>query len=310
MLTATQKRTAESIINLFETGEVLGNYGQVTLIAGDTGHLTFGRSQTTLGSGNLYELISRYCANGGARFGPRLAPYLPRLMDRETALDHEIKLHNLLRASADDTVMRDTQDAFFDEVYWQRASRTASREGIESALGVALVYDSFVHGSWKAMWDRTTKKVGTVNEAGERHWLQTYVSTRRTWLASHSRSDLRVTTYRMDAFQRLIDQGYWDLELPLVVRGKEISLATLSAMPPGCYVGPQPGSRILALQSPLPRGLDVRLVQLGLSDRDLDIQADGVFGRTSQRRVREFQATQGLPVTGVADIELIVQLTG
>ena len=76
MLTPTQKKTAESIINLFETGEVLGDYSKVTLLAGDTGHLTFGRSQTTLGSGNLYELVRRYCDNGGARFGARLAPWL------------------------------------------------------------------------------------------------------------------------------------------------------------------------------------------------------------------------------------------
>ncbi|MDQ3267784.1 MAG: hypothetical protein M3P47_03520 [Pseudomonadota bacterium] len=52
MLTATQKKTAEALVNIFETGEVLGDCSQVTLIAGDTGHLTFGRSQTTLGSGN------------------------------------------------------------------------------------------------------------------------------------------------------------------------------------------------------------------------------------------------------------------
>ena len=76
MLTPTQKKTAESIINLFETDEVLGDYSKVTLLAGDTGHLTFGRSQTTLGSGNLYELVRRYCDNGGAHFGARLAPWL------------------------------------------------------------------------------------------------------------------------------------------------------------------------------------------------------------------------------------------
>ena len=79
MLTHTQKKAAESIVNLFETSEVLGDYSKVTLIAGDTGHLTFGRSQTTLGSGNLYELMRRYCDNGGALFGARLTHWLPRL---------------------------------------------------------------------------------------------------------------------------------------------------------------------------------------------------------------------------------------
>src|SRR6218665_2633545 len=55
-LTATQRASCEAIVNIFETGSVRGEYGQVTLIPGDTGRLTYGRSQTTLGSGNLFKL--------------------------------------------------------------------------------------------------------------------------------------------------------------------------------------------------------------------------------------------------------------
>jgi chitosanase len=309
MLTTTQKKTAEAIINIFETSEVLGKYGEVTLIRGDTGHLTFGRSQTTLGSGNLHKLLERYCANAGARFGARLAAYLPRVAAGDVTLDGELTLHNVLRASADDPVMRDIQDAFFDAVYWQAAARAAERDGIHTPLGTAVVYDSFVHGSWKRIRDRTIGAVGDVSTAGERQWIAAYVAQRRSWLAGHPRDDLRATVYRMDAFQRLIDQGYWALDLPLVVRGQEISQASLSATPPGCYVGPQPGTRPLALASPLERGLDVRLTQLGLSDHGVDIMADGIFGQTCARRVREFQAAQALPVTGVADVALIAHLT-
>ena len=35
MLTELQKRTAQAIVNLFETGQVRGDYGKVTLIPGD-----------------------------------------------------------------------------------------------------------------------------------------------------------------------------------------------------------------------------------------------------------------------------------
>ena len=52
---------------------------------------------------------------------------------------------------------------------------------------------------------------------------------RREWLATHPNALLRQTVYRMDAFQRLIAQDAWGLPLPLVVRGEEISLTTLSA---------------------------------------------------------------------------------
>lgn len=310
MLTATQKKTAEAIVNIFETGEVLGDYSQVTLIAGDTGHLTFGRSQTTLGSGNLHGLLQRYCANAGARFGERISVCLPDCAARKETLDTDLKLHNILRASADDPVMRDTQDAFFYEVYWRPAARAAERLGIGSPLGVAVVYDSFVHGSWKALAGRVTREAGDVAAAGERPWITAYVATRRAWLAGHPRADLRATVYRMDAFQRLIEQAYWGLDLPLVVRGKEISTATLCATPPGCYDGPQPGTRALALQAPMQRGLDVRLLQIGLSERGWNVKADGIFGRTSARLIKEYQTACGRPATGAADAALIAELVG
>lgn len=308
MLTPTQKQTAQSIINQFETGAVLGDYGNVTVIPGDTGHLTFGRSQTTLASGNLLDLLQRYCTNDGARFGKRLSPWLPRFEAKDLSLDNELRLHNLLRASADDPVMRETQDVFFDQVYWQTAARIADNLGITSALGVAVVYDSTVHGSWKTMRDRTIAQSGSLAALGEKNWIKAYVSTRRAWLATSSRSDLRKTPYRMDAFLHLIEQGYWGLELPLVIRGAEISLSTLRATPPGCYDGPHPGTRSIALQTPLARGLDVRLVQLGLSEQGILIHADGIFGQTSANLLKQFQAKAGLPATGVADTTLIGRL--
>ena len=307
MLTATQKKTAQAIVNIFETGSVLGDYGNVTRLPGDTGHLTFGRSQVTLGSGNLHDLLRQYCDNPGARFGASLHQYLSRLQSRDLSLDDDQYLHNLLQASADDVVMREMQDVFFDHRFWQSAERIAGQIGITTPLGVAVMYDSVVHGSVVRMRDRTNEQAGTLAALGEQQWIEAYVRTRRAWLAGN-RLDLRPTVYRMDAFQRLIDQGYWGLELPLVVRGLEISRVTLEATPTSCFDGPQPGSRTLAVQTPLIRGLDVRLVQLGLSALRTNIKADGIYGNTSARCIREYQAAHGLPATGIADLSLITQL--
>lgn len=309
-LTTTQGRTIEAIVNLFETGQVLGDYGQVTVLAGDTGHLTFGRSQTTLGSGNLHQLLQRYCDNAGARFGHRMAPFLPRVAARDIALDADARLHNLLRATADDPVMRDVQDQFFTEVYFLPAMRTAARQGISLPLGRAVVYDSFVHGSWGRVRDRVP---GSPAARGETAWITDYVAARREWLATHPRRDLRATVYRMDAFMRLIELGAWGLELPLVVRGAEISPATLQGTPPGTYDGPHPGTREIGLRSspaPLLRGLDVRLVQVALSERGAPIRADGVFGRASAERVAEHQRSIGAAVTGVVDRAMARALAG
>ena len=308
MLTSTQKKTAQSIINIFETGSVLGDYGIVTLIEGDTGHLTYGRSQTTLGSGNLHLLLEQYIDNPGARFRTALAPFLSRFAARDFGLDHEKHLHNIMRASADDPVMRETQDLFFDDRYWKPAANSAKQMGINTPLGITVVYDSLVHGSWIPLRNRINTQVGNIAALGEHGWIKAYVQTRHHWLSTHSRADLRPTTYRMDAFQRLIDLNLWGLELPLIVRGQEISLTTLSGNPKGCYDGPVPGTRQLALQSPVFRGLDVRLVQLGLSQAGIDVRADGVFGNASASAIKIYQNNHSLPVTGIADIALIADL--
>lgn len=310
MLTATQKKTAQAIVNIFETGVALGEYGDVTLIAGDTGHLTFGRSQTTLGSGNLAMLLARYCANAGARFSAQLKPYLPRFEACDLSLDHEPHLHNILRASADDPVMRETQDVFFDEVYWAAAERAAKPLGIVTPLGMAVVYDSMVHGAFKLIRDRTNAKCGSPGSAGEQAWISEYVAQRDAWLRNNPRADLRGTVYRMEAMRRLIELKEWGLDLPLVVRGVEVSAAALSATPPHCYDGPAPGSRALGLQSPLARGLDVRLLQLGLSAQGAEIKADGVFGKSSGEHIKTYQKKKGLPPTGIADAALVLEIVG
>ena len=171
-----------------------------------------------------------------------------------------------------------------------------------------MVYDSHIQGSWVTLRKATVDAVGTPDQAGERAWIAAYVRLRRDWLATNSNPTLRGTVYRMAAFQRLIDQGRWGLPLPLVVRDLEISHTTLNATPHGCYDGPQPGTRPLALSDPLPRGLDVRQLQLGLSDRGMDILADGVFGSTTSQRITEYQIATGKAATGVADLALIGEL--
>src|SRR5687767_9725146 len=96
MLSEVQKRTAQAIVNIFETGTARGVYAAVTLLPGDAGHLTYGRSQTTLGSGNLHTLIADYVAAPGARFAAELAGYLPRLSAIDFGLDQDFVFRGLL----------------------------------------------------------------------------------------------------------------------------------------------------------------------------------------------------------------------
>ena len=308
MITRTQKLAAQAIVNVFETGHPLGDYGCVTLIPGDSGQLTFGRAQTTLASGGLAKLLDAYCGQAGAVWAGPLAHFLDRARQRDPALNTDRHFHNLLRACADDPVMRDTQDQFFEDDYWAFAERIARRDGFREPLSLAVVYDSRIHGNWPGMSRLTRERYGDPSDLGERTWVEHYIGTRLEWLANHSRGDLRRTVYRMNAFFSLIRQDAWALPLPLVIRGQEISLATLTGEPPGCFTGPAPRSRVLSVEDGVLRGLDVRLAQLALSALGVEISADGIYGRGTAGCVRAFQQQRGLPATGQVDAETFLAL--
>lgn len=229
-MTPAQKAAAQACVNVSETGSARGNYTNVTLIPGDAGHLTYGRSQTTLASGGLYELIRRYLDREDARDAEQLRPYMTRLGAKDFSLDHDATLKSALRVAGSDPVMQEVQDAFFDERYWEPAERAAEGLGLCRPLSIAVVYDSHVHGSWGLIRDRVKAARG-LPEGDEEGWIAAYVVARRAWFERHSNPILHKSVRRMDAFQGLIDEGNWDLDLPFSFRGVTVDAESLSILP-------------------------------------------------------------------------------
>jgi chitosanase len=299
MLTEMQKKAAQAIVNIFETSKIMGDYSKVTLLHGDTGHLTYGRSQATLASGNLYLLIKSYCESAGAEFAEDLTPYMGRLEDRDVNLDQDMTFRRLLRDAGRDPVMQEVQDRFFDSVYWNPAVNAAQSIGVSLALGIGVVYDSRVHGSWQRMKDRTEERFGKTPDIGEKDWIQRYIEVRRDWLAHHSNTLLHKTVYRMDAFRGLIEDGNWELSLPFICRGVLVNETALSE--PG---DPRAGSesdemRLLRLRTPFLRGDDVKAVQQALKEHGMDLNVDGIFGPATEQAVSEWQRQHDLKVDGI-----------
>ena len=298
MLTDLQKKCAQAIVNIFETGRIEGDYGKVTLLHGDPGHLTYGRSQTTLASGNLYLLVKAYIETPGAEFAVALEGYMSRLAGRDTSLDVDYRLRGFLRDAGGDPVMQTVQDEFFDRVYWKPSLQASERTGIGTGLGAAVVYDSRVHGSWGRMRDRTTEQHGPFEAVGEKGWIESYVSVRREWLATHSIPILRRTVYRMDSFLKLIEEEKWGLELPIHVRGIAIDEVSLGER--ALRVSAQDvEQRLLSLKTPYMQGEDVRAVQQGLRRTNIKVEVDGIFGPATDEGVRKFQKRKGLKVDGI-----------
>lgn len=288
MLSDLQEKTAAAIVNIFETGRALGDYGAVTVLPGDTGHLSYGRSQVTLGSGNLYRMIQLYCDTLGAAFA-ELSSFLQRMQQRDFTLDTDMTLRALLRQAGQDPVMRTVQDQFFDANYWTPAAQSAAAFGISSALGTSVVYDSHVQGAWGAVRDRTIAQFGALRVIGENDWVNHYVTVRRDWLTNNTNPALHPTVYRMDCFLGLIQDSHWDLPLPIEIRGVTIDASMMGGDAP---------ARILSLTAPPMTGEDVRTVQRGLIAAGADLTVDGVFGSQTQAAVRQFQQQHGLAEDG------------
>lgn len=301
-LSETQVRTAQAIVQIFETGRTRGHYGAVTLIEGDTGHLTYGKAQTTLASGNLYLLIKAYVDTSGAEYADRLRSFLARLERKDTRLDTNTKLKDTLKLAGDDPVMQAVQDRFFGEVYWKPTIKSADWIGATTALGTAIIYDSRIHGRWHGMRDEVIADKGTPESRGEKQWFKDYVTARRKWLAGHSNAALHPTVYRMDAFKALMAEDLWTLTLPFTVRGQVISEDTLGLAPApiraSAEEGPPP--RLLMLKDPPLVGEDVRAVQEALRAKGFKLRASGIFNAATEKHLKKFQKKNGLVSDGIA----------
>jgi len=227
LLSLPQERRIVAIVNIFERGDVEPKYREVTATPGDSGILYYGDGQISLGSGNLLDLVRAYVESPGARFSTALQPYLIRIEAKDSSLATDLGFRQALDQAGTDPVMQRLQEKYFRERYIAPAVEAARHLGITTPLGVAVIYDSLIHGSFQRLRDEVNKRAGTPQAIGEKKWVESYVTHRREWLATHSRKDLRVTVYRMDAFLTLITENNWDLRPPLNVRGVIIEDSTI-----------------------------------------------------------------------------------
>ncbi len=140
-----EKALIQSIINVFEAGAPEGKYDKLVIYddgVNDSHQITYGKSQTTE-QGNLSRLIDMYVDNAGT-FANDFVPYLEKIGKYPLVDDEDFK-RLLIRAAREDKIMRETQDIFFDEVYWLPAMQWFERNGFKLPLSRLVTYDSYIH---------------------------------------------------------------------------------------------------------------------------------------------------------------------
>ncbi len=223
-LTPLQKRICDQVVNVFETGSVVGDYSSITV--DNSGprrirQITYGRCYTTEYD-KLHELIRLYIDAGGI-FTAQLAPYLTKVGLDPLSDDEAFK--NLLReAGKHDAKMRQIQDLLFDKYYFTPAMTWAEANQISLPLSALVIYDSYIQsGSVPDFLCRRFAEVPPASGGREVIWVEQYVATREAWLANHPNPVLHPTVYRTRCFQQEIARENWNLsQLPIKVQGLEI----------------------------------------------------------------------------------------
>lgn len=151
---------------------------------------------------------------------------MERARQRDTTLAEDNEFLDALDQAAQDPVMQAIQTRLALS-RWRPAFAEARNRGLREPLSYAIVYDSFVHGSWARLHQQTASEVGTLTPENERTWMLAYVRHRRAWLADHSNALLNRVAYRMDTMLGLIETSNWELAPPFDVRlsdGRRISI--------------------------------------------------------------------------------------
>jgi chitosanase len=221
VLTSGQRLVCERIINVFETGSIVGDYSNISIFddgPDDIRQITYGRAQTTE-YGNLRQLVQMY-VDGGGLLAEQLRPFVPRI-GLSALVDDQTFKGLLRRAGAEDPIMRSTQDVFFEQVYFQPALRWANDNGFTLPLSMLVIYDSFIHsGSIRELLRSRFEELLPARGGREKVWIQQYVQVRHNWLANHPKPILRKTIYRTRDLLREIGRDNWTLALlPISANG-------------------------------------------------------------------------------------------
>jgi chitosanase len=220
-----KKHLIQRIVNVFETGTAEGKYDKLVIYddgVNDSHQITYGRSQTTE-QGNLARLIDMYVDKGG-QYANDFVPYLEKI-GKEPLVDDEYFKGLLIKAAREDHIMVETQDEFFDVVYWMPATDWFDRNGFSLMLSMLVVYDSYVHSGSVLMFLRKRFIERPPAYGGdEKRWINAYVEARHQWLKYHEKPLLRKTIYRTQTFLHEIERDNWALDmLPVNANGLNVT---------------------------------------------------------------------------------------
>lgn len=214
----TLKHRAEQITSSFENSTLTLKYDYAEDI-GDGNGITAGRAGFTSGTSDLLQLVKDYTAK---KPGNGLAKYVPALekVDGSDSHDGLDGFEAAFKKEAANADFRAMQDHEVDVMYFCPAMDVAQKSGIKTALGQAIIFDTWIqHGGGGGNGgDGIIAATGKNGSADETAWLKKFLENRRSALYKmypnmadgKSSSDSRV-----DALLSMVTAKKWNLDAPL-----------------------------------------------------------------------------------------------
>lgn len=160
--------------------------------------------------GNLKKLLRDYCQSQTS-YSQRLEPYVELIGKQPLAGDRQFKL--LLEQAGDDPAMQRCQEQAYEDMYITPAYSWCNVNEFKLPLSHLVICDSFLQsGSILTKLRNMFTETVPSNGGNEKEWIKQYCTVRRKWLATHSRTILHDTVYRMDFMLDCIRNDDWQLE--------------------------------------------------------------------------------------------------
>lgn len=225
--------TIFAITSVFESGSPTGKPSAYQTY--DAGIISYGKHQATLQSGTLYRVLDAYFGLSSSATSQALKKeYSARVAQKDVTLRKDGRIKQLLLDAAKEPAMNTAQDNIFDQDFYQPAILLARQNGIQTPLGLAVLYDTNIQGGMYQLIPQTNEKVGKIGAGvNEPTWIATFLDLREARLNSLAdraqasgnnvnAQALRTSTYRVTELRSLLMADNLALAGTFTVRGQQI----------------------------------------------------------------------------------------
>lgn len=214
---------AAQITSTFENSTTVLQYDYIENIGDGRGY-TAGRAGFTSGTGDMLLVVERYTQRVPNNI---LAKYIPALRS-VNGTGSTSGLSGLVadwKTAAQDPIMRQVQDEVADELYFNPAYKIAKDNGVATALGQEIIWDTAIHhgvdgtDGLLSVIRETKNLMGGIVQNNEVAWLNTFLDRRLwhllNWSEGGFSQDDDSSRSRVAALRSLITANKLNLDLPL-----------------------------------------------------------------------------------------------